>query len=74
MEYLKPDLQGDDASVILSILDASREISYFLRHSPIIALESVNKFGDQQLHQDVECDLIIEKHLKKNPKVKFFAS
>lgn len=35
MSYLKPNLQGEDASVIESILDASKDISLFLRHSPI---------------------------------------
>jgi len=60
MSYLKPDLQGEEASVLLTILDASKEISYFMRHSPIYEVGSTNKFGDQQLHQDIKCDEIIE--------------
>ena len=38
MEYLKANIQGPEASVINTILNASESISYFLRHSPIIAL------------------------------------
>jgi fructose-1,6-bisphosphatase len=45
-----------------------------LRHSPVIVLESQNKFGDTQLQQDVHADEIIERHLKKNKLVKGFAS
>jgi sedoheptulose-bisphosphatase len=45
-----------------------------LRHSPIIKLESTNQFGDEQLHQDVHCDAVIEKHLERNHLVKGFAS
>jgi len=37
-------------------------------------LESQNIFGDQQLHQDIACDEIVEKHLKNNSLVKGFAS
>ena len=37
-------------------------------------LETENKFGDQQLHQDVHCDGVVEKFLRKNPEVKGFAS
>jgi sedoheptulose-bisphosphatase len=59
---------------VQTILDASRAVSLFIRHSPIIALESTNKFGDLQLHQDVRCDEIIEEHLRKNPEVRGFAS
>lgn len=73
-DYLKLSLEGEVESIIQSILNAANEISYFLRHSPIFKLETSNDFGDQQLHQDVECDLIIEKHLKLNPLVKAFAS
>lgn len=58
-EYLTADVQGEQASVIKSILDASMEISNFLRHSPIVKLETSNHFGDEQLHQDVHCDAII---------------
>ena len=66
MEYLKPDIQGPESSVIHTLLDASIEISNFLRHSPVVVLKTINKFGDQQLHQDVKCDEIVEKHLRKN--------
>lgn len=74
MNYLKPDLQGEEASVIQTILKSAEEVSFFIRHSPIVKLESFNNFGDQQLHQDVVCDEIVEKHLKANNTVKFFAS
>ncbi len=37
-EYLTADVQGEEASVIKSILDAAMEISNFLRHSPIVKL------------------------------------
>ena len=50
------------------------EISNFLRHSPIVKLETVNLFGDTQLHQDVKCDEIIQNHLKLNPLVIGYAS
>jgi len=52
-------ISGHESSVIRSILDACMEISNFLRHSPIVKLETVNLFGDTQLHQDVKCDEII---------------
>lgn len=55
-------------------MDASIEISTFIRHSPIVELETSNAFGDQQLHQDIRCDEIIEAHLRKNQEVKGFAS
>lgn len=74
MDYPSPQLGGPEASVIQTILDATAEVALFLRHSPIIALESTNKFGDTQLKQDVHADEIIEKHLKKNPLIKGFAS
>ncbi len=73
-QYLKLQLEGEVQSVIQTILDAANEISSFLRHSPIFKLETSNDFGDEQLHQDVHCDEIIEKHLKLNPLVKAFAS
>lgn len=73
-EYKKLELEGEAASVIQSILDAANEISAFLRHSPIVKLETSNDFGDEQLHQDVHCDEIIEKHLIKNKSVMAFAS
>lgn len=73
-EYLKLSLEGDVPSVVQTILNAANEISSFLRHSPIFKLETSNDFGDQQLHQDVHCDQIIEKHLRLNPLVKAFAS
>jgi fructose-1,6-bisphosphatase len=56
------------------LLEASKEIAEFLRHSPVIVLETINKFGDQQLHQDIKCDELVEKHLRKNPLIKGFAS
>jgi len=34
----KANTKGEAASVIQSLLDASKEIADFLRHSPIIAL------------------------------------
>ena len=74
MQYLKPDIQGPESTVILTILQAWQEVSTFLRNSPVISLESTNLFGDQQLHQDVICDEIIEKHLRQNPLIKGFAS
>lgn len=74
MHYIKAEIKGEASSVLQSILDASQEISAYLRHSPIVVLETQNLFGDTQLHQDVHCDEIIEKHLKKNPEVKAFAS
>lgn len=73
-DYLRPTIKGEASSVIKSILDATQEICRFLRHSPIIVLESSNEFGDTQLHQDVHSDEIIEKHLRKNPEVKAFGS
>jgi sedoheptulose-bisphosphatase len=74
MHYPLPTISGPEASVIQTILDASAEVATFLRHSPIIVLESTNKFGDTQLQQDVHADDIIEKHLRKNPLIKGFAS
>lgn len=74
MDYPAAEIGGPEASVLQTILDATAEIAVFLRHSPIIALESTNKFGDTQLKQDVHCDEIIEKHLKKNHLIKGFAS
>lgn len=59
MDYPSPQLGGPEASVIQTILDATAEVALFLRHSPIIALESTNKFGDTQLKQDVHADEII---------------
>jgi len=38
MQYLKPDIQGPESSVILTILKASQQVSTFLRHSPVIVL------------------------------------
>jgi hypothetical protein len=59
-EYLTAVIKGgNEATVIQSILDSCIEISSFLRHSPIVKLETSNPFGDVQLHQDVECDKII---------------
>jgi fructose-1,6-bisphosphatase len=72
--YKKAVFSGPEKTVIESILDACVEISAFLRHSPVFKLESCNLFGDKQLHQDVQCDDIIEKHLRKNSLVKGFAS
>lgn len=40
----------------------------------MVVMESTNLFGDQQLHQDIKCDEIVEKHLKGNALVKAFAS
>jgi fructose-1,6-bisphosphatase len=37
-------------------------------------LETVNKFGDQQLHLDVHCDEVVQKHLALNPSVRGIAS
>ena len=48
-----------EASVLRTILSAIREISVALQHSPVVVLETTNKFGDQQLHQDVHCDEIV---------------
>lgn len=72
--YLVPEITGEAASVIKSILDACLEISSFLRHSPIVKLDTSNLFGDEQLHQDLACDKIIETHLRRNSQVKGFAS
>lgn len=72
--YKRAVITGDEGSVVQSILNACMEISSFLRHSPIVKLETSNLFGDEQLHQDVQCDEIIEKHLKLNPLVKGYAS
>jgi fructose-1,6-bisphosphatase len=72
--YKRAVASGAEGSVVKSILDACVEISAFLRHSPIVKLETFNLFGDEQLHQDIVCDGIIEKHLKLNQLVKGFAS
>ena len=72
--HKKAVFSGPEASVVQSILDACMEISAFLRHCPIFKLETCNAFGDEQLHQDVQCDDIIEKHLRNNASVKGFAS
>jgi len=39
-----------------------------------MVLETVNKFGDQQLHLDVHCDELVEKHLRENPMIRGLAS
>ena len=62
------------SSVIESILNAIVEITVTLQHTPVIVLESVNKFGDQQLHLDVHCDEVVQKHLAQNPSVRGIAS
>lgn len=45
-----------------------------MQHTPVLALETVNKFGDQQLQLDVKCDEIVEKHLSTNTQVRGIAS
>lgn len=62
------------SSVIESILNAIVEITVTLQHTPVIVLETVNKFGDQQLHLDVHCDEVVQKHLAQNPSVRGIAS
>jgi len=56
MHYVIAEVKGEASSVLQSILDAAQEISAFLRHSPIVVLETQNAFGDTQLHQDIHCD------------------
>lgn len=72
--YPEYHFEAKEISVLNSILESVREIAYFLQHSPIVKLETENKFGDQQLHQDVHCDELVERYLRKNPQVKGFAS
>lgn len=67
-------IRCDHSSVIETILECVKEISITLQHTPVIVLETVNKFGDQQLHLDVHCDELVEKHLKENPLIRGLAS
>jgi hypothetical protein len=52
-------IRCDHTSIIESILDSVKEISITLQHTPVVVLETFNKFGDQQLHLDVHCDEIV---------------
>lgn len=52
------------SSVLESLLEAVKEITVTLQHTPVVVLETVNKFGDQQLHLDVHCDEVVQKHLQ----------
>jgi fructose-1,6-bisphosphatase len=52
-------IRCDHSSVLESLLSAVREITITLQHTPVMVLETVNKFGDQQLHLDVHCDEIV---------------
>lgn len=63
-----------ESSLIHTLLAAIKEISKSLEHSPVVQLESKNKFGDLQLHQDIHTDQIVEKHLRENPTIRGFAS
>jgi len=67
-------IRCDHSSIIDSLLDCIREITIILQHSPVIVLETVNKFGDQQLHLDVHCDEVVEKHMRDNDLVRGIAS
>ena len=53
-------------SVLNTILDAVKDIADALQHTPVMKLETKNTFGDEQLHQDVHCDELVEKHLRLN--------
>jgi fructose-1,6-bisphosphatase len=64
----------DHSSVIDTLLECVREIAVTLQHTPVMVLETVNKFGDQQLHLDVHCDELVEKHLRENSMIRGLAS
>lgn len=60
MDIKKPfKIRCEHSSVIETLLDAVREITIVLQHTPVMVLETRNKFGDQQLHLDVHCDEIV---------------
>lgn len=67
-------IRCEHSSVIETILDSIREITVILQHTPVMVLETVNKFGDQQLHLDVHCDEIVEKYARENPSIRGLAS
>lgn len=67
-------LRCEHSTVIQTLLDAVKNIAKVLEITPVMVLETFNKFGDQQLHLDVQCDEIVEKFLKENPLVRGCAS
>ena len=46
-----------------TIFQCCTEITLLMRETIVLTLESINKFGDTQLHLDVEADNLIEKVL-----------
>lgn len=52
------------SSLLTSILECIAIISKELEETPVFSVGSVNKFGDQQLHQDIVTDELVEKHLR----------
>ena len=69
-----PAMNTPEEPVLTTLLSASAHISRFLRSSPTVVLDTSNAFGDQQLHQDVYCDELVEKYLNSNPAIRGFAS
>lgn len=59
MQEQEYKINCDHWNILETILNAVKEISVALQHTPVIKLESFNKFGDEQLHQDVHCDELV---------------